>query len=294
MSTRVCRCANQPQRLPRESVKHAVLAVTAEGHSVLELACRWGVSRQTVHGWLRRYEERSLCIRGLVLAVTQEGAGGDVGSTLPAGTRYRCLGGSRSTPHSVGNRPCAGAETPSVNLSIERGPGAPEWTSNGDPRGAVSESAAGRNRLPGPVDELAAAFSTMAAFHARTVRTVRPVASLRVVSGRSTTQVLRSWPRIRSLSSRGSGQQQIEYQDRAGQQSSQETMRADQNCRPSAAALQIARYVFAPSVADRGGCSRTATRPATSCPPGGCCCSRRGTCCRHQPPRLHATRCGGN
>ena len=38
----------------------AVLAVIAEGHSVVEVASRWGVSRQTVHGWLRRYEDAGL------------------------------------------------------------------------------------------------------------------------------------------------------------------------------------------------------------------------------------------
>ena len=34
----------------------AVLAVIAEGVPVVEVAARFGVSRQTVHRWLRRYE----------------------------------------------------------------------------------------------------------------------------------------------------------------------------------------------------------------------------------------------
>ena len=38
----------------------AVLAVFAEGHSVTEVAQQWGVSRQTMHAWLGRYEARGL------------------------------------------------------------------------------------------------------------------------------------------------------------------------------------------------------------------------------------------
>lgn len=38
----------------------AVLAVIAEGHTVKDVAARWGVSRQTVHGWLARYEAGGL------------------------------------------------------------------------------------------------------------------------------------------------------------------------------------------------------------------------------------------
>ncbi len=34
----------------------AVLAVIAEGHDVTAVAQRWGVSGQTVHDWLSRYE----------------------------------------------------------------------------------------------------------------------------------------------------------------------------------------------------------------------------------------------
>ena len=34
----------------------AVLAVIAEGRTVSEVARDWGVSRQTMHAWLARYE----------------------------------------------------------------------------------------------------------------------------------------------------------------------------------------------------------------------------------------------
>lgn len=38
----------------------AVLAVIAEGSTVTEIAARFGVSRKTMHAWLRRYEEGGL------------------------------------------------------------------------------------------------------------------------------------------------------------------------------------------------------------------------------------------
>src|SRR5919205_4151740 len=38
----------------------AVLAVLAEGETVKDVAARWRVSRQTVHGWLARYEAEGL------------------------------------------------------------------------------------------------------------------------------------------------------------------------------------------------------------------------------------------
>src|SRR5437016_4422198 len=38
----------------------AVLAVIADGRSVTEVARDWGVSRQTLHGWLARYEQEGL------------------------------------------------------------------------------------------------------------------------------------------------------------------------------------------------------------------------------------------
>src|ERR1700759_869652 len=38
----------------------AVLAVIAEGGAVKDVAARWGVSRQTVHAWLARYEAAGL------------------------------------------------------------------------------------------------------------------------------------------------------------------------------------------------------------------------------------------
>jgi transposase len=38
----------------------AVLAVIAEGHDVSSVAQQWGVSRQTLHAWLGRYEAGGL------------------------------------------------------------------------------------------------------------------------------------------------------------------------------------------------------------------------------------------
>ena len=34
----------------------AVLAVIADGHDVTAAAQQWGVSRQTLHAWMSRYE----------------------------------------------------------------------------------------------------------------------------------------------------------------------------------------------------------------------------------------------
>jgi len=42
----------------------AVLAVIGDGRTVKEVAAQWGVSRQTVHAWLARYEAGGL--EGLV------------------------------------------------------------------------------------------------------------------------------------------------------------------------------------------------------------------------------------
>ena len=44
----------------QEQEYKAVLAVLADGRSVTEVASQWGVSRQSVHAWLRRYEEAGL------------------------------------------------------------------------------------------------------------------------------------------------------------------------------------------------------------------------------------------
>lgn len=44
----------------QEQRYRAVLAVIAEGFSVVEVASRWGVSRQSVHAWLLRYEQSGL------------------------------------------------------------------------------------------------------------------------------------------------------------------------------------------------------------------------------------------
>ncbi len=38
----------------------AVLAVISDGRSVTEVAGQWKVSRQTLHGWLARYEAQGL------------------------------------------------------------------------------------------------------------------------------------------------------------------------------------------------------------------------------------------
>jgi transposase InsO family protein len=44
----------------QEQKYQAVLAVLSDGRSVSEVASQWGVSRQSVHAWLRRYEEAGL------------------------------------------------------------------------------------------------------------------------------------------------------------------------------------------------------------------------------------------
>ncbi|WP_028785724.1 leucine zipper domain-containing protein, partial [Terracoccus sp. 273MFTsu3.1] len=38
----------------------AVLAVISDGRQVSEVAAAWGVSRQTMHAWLARYEQDGL------------------------------------------------------------------------------------------------------------------------------------------------------------------------------------------------------------------------------------------
>ncbi|WP_134122714.1 IS481 family transposase [Kribbella kalugense] len=44
----------------QEQKYQAVLAVLSDGRSVSEVAEQWGVSRQSVHAWLRRYEDEGL------------------------------------------------------------------------------------------------------------------------------------------------------------------------------------------------------------------------------------------
>lgn len=44
----------------QEQKYQAVLAVLFDGRAVSEVASQWGVSRQSVHAWLRRYEEAGL------------------------------------------------------------------------------------------------------------------------------------------------------------------------------------------------------------------------------------------
>ena len=56
----------------QEQRYQAVLAVLGDGRSVTEVARQWGVSRQSVHAWLRRYEEAGL--QGLVSRSTRPGS----------------------------------------------------------------------------------------------------------------------------------------------------------------------------------------------------------------------------
>jgi transposase-like protein len=44
----------------QEQKYQAVLAVLSDGRSVSEVAGQWGVSRQSLHTWLRRYEDFGL------------------------------------------------------------------------------------------------------------------------------------------------------------------------------------------------------------------------------------------
>ena len=44
----------------QEQKYRAVIAVLSDGRSVTEVAQHWGVSRQSVHAWLRRYEESGM------------------------------------------------------------------------------------------------------------------------------------------------------------------------------------------------------------------------------------------
>ena len=68
----------------------AVLAVISDGRSVTEVAGQWKVSRQTLHGWLARYEAQGL-----------EGLG--TGRTGRARARTRCRASWR-----LGCSSCAG------------------------------------------------------------------------------------------------------------------------------------------------------------------------------------------
>lgn len=56
----------------QEQKYQAVLAVLVDGRSVTEVAQQWGVSRQSVHAWLRRYEEAG--VAGLVSRSTRPGS----------------------------------------------------------------------------------------------------------------------------------------------------------------------------------------------------------------------------
>jgi transposase-like protein len=56
----------------QEQKYQAIIAVLADGRSVTEVALEWGVSRQSVHAWLRRYEEAGLA--GLEPRSTRRGS----------------------------------------------------------------------------------------------------------------------------------------------------------------------------------------------------------------------------
>lgn len=56
----------------QEQRYQAVMAVLSDGWSVVEVAQRWGVSRQSVHAWLRRYEGAGLA--GLESRSTRPGS----------------------------------------------------------------------------------------------------------------------------------------------------------------------------------------------------------------------------
>ena len=51
--------ANKTVERGRQRYK-AVMAVLSEGRTVTELARDWEVSRQTIHGWLARYEREGM------------------------------------------------------------------------------------------------------------------------------------------------------------------------------------------------------------------------------------------
>ena len=64
----------------------AVLAVISEGRTVTQVAGRWGVSGQSMHAWLARYEARGLA--GLTATTHKElASAGKTGTTIAAGKR---------------------------------------------------------------------------------------------------------------------------------------------------------------------------------------------------------------
>ena len=54
----------------------AVLAVIADGRTVKEVARDWGVSRQTLHAWLARYEKEGLEKRSTAARASSKNAAG--------------------------------------------------------------------------------------------------------------------------------------------------------------------------------------------------------------------------
>ena len=51
------------ERSVMEQRFEAVMAVVRDGQPVIEVAARFGVSRQSVHTWIRRYEQGGLPLR---------------------------------------------------------------------------------------------------------------------------------------------------------------------------------------------------------------------------------------
>ena len=57
------------QRSVMEQRYEAVMAVLRDGEPVVEVASRFGVSRQSVHSWIRRYEAGGLAEKDVLVAV---------------------------------------------------------------------------------------------------------------------------------------------------------------------------------------------------------------------------------
>src|SRR5262245_5765447 len=94
----------------------AVLAVLSDGRSVSEVASHWGVSRQSVHAWLRRYEEAGLA--GLEARSSRPGScphqmGGVVEAVILEMRRAHPGWGPRRILYELGRVDLAGAPVPS-------------------------------------------------------------------------------------------------------------------------------------------------------------------------------------
>jgi len=99
--------------------RHKAVLEVAGGLSVTEVALRYGVTRQTVHRWLRRYEAGGL--EGLTDA-----------SSRPQGCPHQLPAQSRSASSSCAARTPAGDRPPSATASRVRAlcpcPAAPRST----------------------------------------------------------------------------------------------------------------------------------------------------------------------